>query len=771
MPTHPRVGNNNIIDSDAPITPVINFSPTTDLRSIDFGLFNGILPPLWSCNSSLIPNNDFELGLASWTNWGNASITNDAYQGSNAVLVNGGAGGIGINIPGVLPGQTYKVSFYAKNTGPEGASGGLIYYDASWNEIGRQARQVFFNTYNFHVATMTAPANTAHVAIYGAKDAGGGAAYFDAFCVELVGDMCDGQVVCGQTNVNTNWASMALSRSQANINNSGINISGNITGETSRLSLIQGGTFNGITGLNLRTDGFLGAGVNLTYNFSQPVDHVSFPIGHVNYAGSAGDQLIITAIDGIGNPVIIYAQANDYDNDGKLSFGISGNSTSTLTIDATNDITTIDNATISLFDIDGISSISIQWDDCSFCPSGFHGINIGDMSFCASNLSLGVQDHDNDGILSVCDIDDDNDGIKDTDESSCNGTIWGLVWWSHNVPDNTTDATILEPSILASAAPEQYGVGLGAFLESTLLKTPGIDQPTLSAAIVNNDYVEYAFTTRPDIPAVYLKEFMQTKHGYASDARTDNYGYDFSILVSDDGFSSHQLIMDQTTIDHTIDPQWYNYSQEADDNFYYLRPSTTYTFRVYFYNKTTNPDSTAWFDDFQIIAEVCGNLLDSDGDIVVNSIDLDSDNDGIYDVVEAGHLAVDSNNDGRIDGALAGSGSNGLFDLIETTPDIGQYNYSIADSESSPDGIYDPYELDSDSDGCYDAFEAEVPDPDNDGIAGNGAPVVDGQGRVIGHVYTPPTQTYWQNFLINFCLACKTAVLNPHVMMFGRNRG
>ncbi len=769
VPTHPLVGNNNVIDSEEPVTPVISFDSTTDLRSIDFGLFNGTLPSLWSCSSSLIPNNDFELGLASWTNWGNASITNDAYQGSNAVLVNGGAGGIGINIPGVLPGQTYKVSFYAKNTGPEGASGGLIYYDANWNEIGRQARQVFFNTYNFHVATMTAPPNTAHIAIYGAKDAGGGAAYFDAFCVELVGDICDGQVVCGLTTINNSWTSMALSRSQSNVNNSGVNLSANITGETSRLNLIQGGTFNGITGLDLRTDGFLAAGVNITYNFNIPVDQVSFEIGHINYAGSSGDRLIITAIDGIGNPVIIYAQANDYDNDGLLSFSISGNSTSSLTIDATNDITTIDNATISLFDIDGISSISIQWDDCSFCPSGFHGINIGDMSFCVSNPSLGIQDHDGDGVLRPCDIDDDNDGIKDTDESSCNGNIQPLLWWSHNTPSNTTSAEIFQPTVVASAAPIQFGTGLSAFIENALIKIPGINQPNLASAMAASDYLQYTFTTHVNINAVYLKQFAQTKHGYDSNAGSNNYGYDFSILVSDDGFTSYKLIMDQTTIDQTIDPQWEGSFQEADDNFFYLRPSTAYTFRVYLYNKTTHPDSSSWFDDFTISAELCNGLLDSDGDGIVNSLDLDSDNDGIYDLVEAGHYALDANLDGIIDSADLFSGINGLYDALEPIPDLGVINYMIRDSEASPDGIYDPYELDADGDGCFDVAEVEFPDPDQDGIVGNGIPVVDAWGRVTTHAYSTPVNNYWIDFMFNFCAACRTAIMNPHIGFFRRN--
>ena len=55
-------------------------------------------------------------------------------------------------------------------------------------------------------------------------------------------------------------------------------------------------------------------------------------------------------------------------------------------------------------------------------------------------------------------------------------------------------------------------------------------------------------------------------------------------------------------------------------------------------------------------------VIDTDGDGVINSLDLDSDNDGIADVVETG--GVDADNDGRIDGFTDLNG-NGLHDGIE----------------------------------------------------------------------------------------------------------
>jgi len=93
---------------------------------------------------------------------------------------------------------------------------------------------------------------------------------------------------------------------------------------------------------------------------------------------------------------------------------------------------------------------------------------------------------------------------------------------------------------------------------------------------------------------------------------------------------------------------------------------------------------------------------DNDGDLIPDYLDLDSDNDGIYDLVEAGHSAVDANTDGIIDGIPSAFGINGLFDGLETVADNGTLSYSIADSESTPDGTYDAYERDADADTCFD---------------------------------------------------------------------
>jgi len=148
---------------------------------------------------------------------------------------------------------------------------------------------------------------------------------------------------------------------------------------------------------------------------------------------------------------------------------------------------------------------------------------------------------------------------------------------------------------------------------------------------------------------------------------------------------------------------------------------------------------------------------DRDGDGIPNRVDLDLDNDGIYDLYEAGHAFIaDVDEDGMIDGADTGSGSNGLYNGIETSTDNGNINYSYYDSDS--DGIYDFFEIDSDDDNCYDTEEADVADADVDGIAGTGTPITDAFGVVTTILYEEPPTDNWQDPLQSCLEICDNGI-------------
>ncbi len=128
-------------------------------------------------------------------------------------------------------------------------------------------------------------------------------------------------------------------------------------------------------------------------------------------------------------------------------------------------------------------------------------------------------------------------------------------------------------------------------------------------------------------------------------------------------------------------------------------------------------------------------MMDTDGDGIVDSLDLDSDNDGIFDIVESGIInpqQFDVDNNGRIDNSFA-VGTNGLADIIETFVDSGVINFnngSVIDTDG--DGVANFIDLDSDNDGITDVIEAGGVDPDGDGVAGAGQPTVNPNGLISG---------------------------------------
>lgn len=147
--------------------------------------------------------------------------------------------------------------------------------------------------------------------------------------------------------------------------------------------------------------------------------------------------------------------------------------------------------------------------------------------------------------------------------------------------------------------------------------------------------------------------------------------------------------------------------------------------------------------NFDGIDDLFGNGItaaNSDNDSLPNYLDLDSDNDGIFDIVESGSSGNGNNTSGIISGNV---GTNGLLNSLETSPNSGIINYSLADSDA--DGIYNYTEIDSDDDGCLDTIEAGYIDHNNDGIVGDDSPIVTNPttGIVITNSgYTVPNANY-----------------------------
>ncbi|NMH88057.1 hypothetical protein HHX25_11125, partial [Flavivirga sp. Y03] len=159
-------------------------------------------------------------------------------------------------------------------------------------------------------------------------------------------------------------------------------------------------------------------------------------------------------------------------------------------------------------------------------------------------------------------------------------------------------------------------------------------------------------------------------------------------------------------------------------------------------------DSSDVTPGFPVFTDANGDgvndIYDNDDDGIPDFLDLDSDNDGIYDVIEAG--GVDGDNDGLIGtGALVDTDGDGWSDIAD--PDDGGTPLPLTQSDS--DGSPDFLDVDSDGDGCYDAIEGagsfdagdltssnNLADDDEGSVDSNGVPTNTGSPQATNSFVT-----------------------------------
>ena len=134
--------------------------------------------------------------------------------------------------------------------------------------------------------------------------------------------------------------------------------------------------------------------------------------------------------------------------------------------------------------------------------------------------------------------------------------------------------------------------------------------------------------------------------------------------------------------------------------------------------------------------------LDTDNDGIYDFYDLDSDNDGIYDLEESGSALLDTNLDGIIDNINATIGINGWDDNAESAPDSNLIGYQVSDTDADQSFSY--YDSDSDGDSCSDVIEAGFSDGNKNNFLGDLTPSVDENGLIdnASDGYTVPNGEY-----------------------------
>jgi len=322
------------------------------------------------------------------------------------------------------------------------------------------------------------------------------------------------------------------------------------------------------------------------------------------------------------------------------------------------------------------------YNDGTSCPNAV--INTLELSPCAG------PDTDKDTVPDSCDLDSDNDGVSDLEEGR-NDNITSAAGWNTNVGPTpysqngwTENAltgysqTGYNNNVLANTPPDfVFGSGITKTLYGAGWILSDLENPNLALAIAHDDYAEYTFTTSPNLqPLSYIKDLYT--YNYYDDP------YKVAVLFSSDNFTSYETLVFNSNMD--IVPL----GENARGHFHtstassLLSPSTTYKLRVYFYGAEKNT-TTVQYDDFNF---GISSHIDSDNDGIPNYLDLDSDNDGIPDNVEAQATNKYNAPQGTVDKNGTWSsiyGSSGLSP-VDTDSD-GTPDYLDLDSDN--DGFFD----------------------------------------------------------------------------------
>ncbi|MBN1874131.1 MAG: DUF11 domain-containing protein [Anaerolineae bacterium] len=376
----------------------------------------------------------------------------------------------------------------------------------------------------------------------------------------------------------------------------------------------------------------------------------------------------------LDNNDIVYMSA-DTNTDGipdTGSLGISGTLTSTIQVILV--VTVPPTETVGVYVLTERGSSNNDWQDNHASLAYNDDAVYHDDAF--KIVRVVAPDHDDDGIPDHIDLDDDNDGIPDVQE--CLGSVCPDTD-GDGVPDHfDLDSDNDGIPDITEAGGSQYDTDNDGVIDST----EDVDGDGLMD-VVDPDVTGPSGGTLLPVP--------DTDHDGNPDCvdlDADNDGIpDVTEAGRGDLDADHDGVIDNPT-------------DNDDDGLLDIVDPTV-------------PQG-----------QMPGNPLDipdTDNDGHHDYQDLDSDNDGIPDVTEAGGDDLDTDNDGMIDNATDND-NDGLPDVVDPTVPSGQTPGNPLDiPDTDNDGHHDYQDLDSDNDGIPDVTEAGRGDldADHDGVIDN----------------------------------------------------
>ncbi len=327
-------------------------------------------------------------------------------------------------------------------------------------------------------------------------------------------------------------------------------------------------------------------------------------------------------------------------------------------------------------------------------------VNIG---FCQFGPN---EDLDNDSIINKDDLDDDNDGIPDSEEDvDCIIFIENFEFGNYPGPPlSGTSGT--DFTYNADPAGSVYPNGLqdGEYVIATSTNEANGDWPVIYDHTTENG-TGYAYVVNADLTPseFYRNEVLvdpNTNHTLSSwitnanDINNQNGCNsccgtfvlpDVTIEIRDKVSGTVIASYDTGTIPiSTVNSTWQNYLLDFNSG------SFSSIEIIFINNGPGGCGNDLALDDITLYQEPSITTCDSDGDGIPNSQDLDSDNDGIFDILEAG--GIDANNDGLADN-YSDSDGDGLHDnydpvcsvITSTTTTVNAVNTATNGGYSNPD--------------------------------------------------------------------------------------
>ncbi|MEE9373964.1 MAG: Ig-like domain-containing protein, partial [Saprospiraceae bacterium] len=315
-------------------------------------------------------------------------------------------------------------------------------------------------------------------------------------------------------------------------------------------------------------------------------------------------------------------------------------------------------------------------------------------------------DSDGDGINDLVDIDDDNDGIRDSEEApECFFKMSDFESGDRNT--FLTVSTGLTMSATYNNTEELLDDDNGTGAASYAVQFNN-SQPATDALVYQFD-----FTTPIELSSIYIQYINGNSHfinGANIKLQASNDGNSWTDLNT--GATYNQVNMNTMVLDiGTIRNHQFTVTKNAGGykSYRLFGVSGTiwsggYSNEVYFEFNNFRPE------DYPKTS--CN--ADTDGDGIYNHLDLDSDGDGCSDLAESGAGAVTDSLVSQ-SGSYNGVGTNGLADHLETSMDSDSINYTLqpyvynaslnACLDTDGDGIGDLVDIDDDNDGILDVEE------------------------------------------------------------------